>query len=32
MLIEHPDGNKQKHGSELRKEDMAHATDMIILF
>lgn len=31
MLIEHPDGDKYKHESELRKEDMAHAIDMIIL-
>lgn len=31
MLIEHPDGDKYKHESELRKEDMAHAIDNFIL-
>lgn len=30
MLIEHPDSDKQKHGSELRKEDMAHVIDNIL--
>lgn len=30
-LTQHPDGDKQKHGSELRKEDMAHARNNFIL-
>lgn len=30
MLTEHPDNDKQKHGFELRKEDMVHVTDHIL--